>query len=105
MSVDRWPRFIPLHLPRLDWQMWFAALAPDCTQVFWYPDLLTRLLEGSKEVNGAFERVPFPDKPPLFLRSTRYRYRPSKNGWTRSDPSAFCPVVTLQGGELLPVPD
>ena len=24
-ELDRRPRFAPLHLPRLDWQMWFAA--------------------------------------------------------------------------------
>jgi hypothetical protein len=105
MSVDRRPRLVPLHMPRLDWQMWFAALAGDCTNVFWYPDFAKRVLEGSKAVNGAFESVPFPGKPPLFLRSTLWQYRPSANGWIRTDPKPFCPVLTLQGGELLPVED
>ena len=26
-ELDRRPRFTTPHLPRLDWQMWFAALA------------------------------------------------------------------------------
>ena len=25
-ELDRRPRFAPFHMPRLDWQMWFAAL-------------------------------------------------------------------------------
>ena len=29
-ELDRRPRFAMLHMPRLDWQMWFAALAGDC---------------------------------------------------------------------------
>ena len=29
-ELDRRPRFTTPHMPRLDWQMWFAALAGDC---------------------------------------------------------------------------
>ena len=29
-ELDRRPRFATPHMPRLDWQMWFAALAGDC---------------------------------------------------------------------------
>ncbi|MGZ3455508.1 MAG: lipase maturation factor family protein [Polyangiales bacterium] len=100
-AIDRRPRFVPLHMPRLDWQMWFAALAGNCDNVFWYPDFLKRVLEGSKDVNAAFESVPFPSKPPLFLRSTLWDYRLGEKGWIRNDPRPFCPIVTLQGGQLL----
>src|SRR5262249_55984987 len=29
-ELDRPPRFTTPHMPRLDWQMWFAALRGDC---------------------------------------------------------------------------
>jgi hypothetical protein len=104
--LDREPRLVPLHLPRLDWQLWFAALADNCENVGWYPDFLKKLLEGSPEVRALVGETPFPDKPPLFLRSTLWDYRfapPGKGVWTRSNPRPFCPTVTLQGGQLLVV--
>lgn len=110
--LNRAPRFAPMHLPRLDWQLWFAALGEQCGNVGWYPDLLKRLLEGSPPVRGLLATDPFPDKPPLFLRSTLWDYRfasPEQRQrglfWTREKPRPFCPTVTLQGGELLPVED
>ena len=57
----RLPRWVAPHQPRLDWQMWFAALgAPPA----WFVHLLRRLLEGSPEVIALFEHCPFPDRPP-----------------------------------------
>src|SRR5262249_49238092 len=62
------------HQPRLDWQMWFAALeTPE--QNPWLAGLIVRLLEGSPDVNGLLARNPFSDKPPRFIRATFYRYR------------------------------
>jgi hypothetical protein len=42
------PWTIP-HQPRLDWQMWFAALG-DFQQNPWFVSLMLRLLEGSPPV-------------------------------------------------------
>ena len=62
------------HQPRLDWQMWFAALDPRNIEP-WLGGLVMRLLEGSPPVLALFERNPFPDGPPRFIRLTVYRYR------------------------------
>src|SRR6185437_2830457 len=35
-EVDRRPRFTFPHLPRLDWQMWFAALSGHCGAEPWF---------------------------------------------------------------------
>src|SRR5262249_46220717 len=35
-ELDRRPGFTTPHMPRLDWQMWFAALSRDCRSVPWF---------------------------------------------------------------------
>ena len=71
----RRPRFVAPHQPRLDWQMWFAALSPQGNS-YWLEGLMRRLLEGSPEVLDllAEDGNPFPDQPPQFVRLLYYRY-------------------------------
>ena len=66
------PRWVAPHQPRLDWQMWFAALGgpPD-----WFPAFLARLLQGSPDVLGLLADNPFPDHPPRHVRALLYDYR------------------------------
>ena len=68
------PRQAAPHQPRLDWQMWFAALDPRSIEP-WLDNLQLRLLQGSPPVLGLFRLNPFPDVPPLFIRLTIYSYR------------------------------
>ena len=35
-EFNRRPRFATPHMPRLDWQLWFAALAGDCRAAPWF---------------------------------------------------------------------
>lgn len=56
------------HQPRLDWQMWFAALGT-FEQNRWLQQTFVRLLQGSPEVIALFEANPFPEAPPRFLRA------------------------------------
>ena len=73
-DVKRAPGWCAPHQPRLDWQMWFAALeTPE--QNPWFIGLIVRLLEGSRDVTGLLAHDPFPDKPPHFIRAMFYRYR------------------------------
>ena len=73
-NVKRAPGWCAPHQPRLDWQMWFAALdTPE--QNPWLVGLIVRLLEGSREVTGLLAHDPFPDKPPHYIRAMFYRYR------------------------------
>lgn len=50
------PPVVAPHQPRLDWQMWFAALGPH-TQSPWFSSLLHRLLQGKRD--GETMRVHF----------------------------------------------
>ena len=42
------PPLVTPHQPRLDWQMWFAALGPH-TQAPWFTSLVYRLLQGHSD--------------------------------------------------------
>jgi len=71
----RAPVFAGLHMPRLDWQMWFAALdSPRSPRTAWVGALLERLLEGSPEVQGLLRASPFPG-PPRAVRATIASWR------------------------------
>jgi lipase maturation factor 1 len=73
-DVTRRPRFVAPHMPRLDWQMWFAALDPAGAQD-WLVALLQRLLEGTPDVLALLHDNPFPNGPPAYVRLVYYRYR------------------------------
>ena len=45
----RRPAFVEPHMPRLDWQMWFAALDP-LGAAYWLDALAQRIIEGDPEV-------------------------------------------------------
>jgi hypothetical protein len=70
----RRPAFVHPHQPRIDWQMWFAALAPFERQ-WWFQRFLLQLLEGSPSVLALLEGDPFSDGPPRYVRATISDYR------------------------------
>ena len=91
-DLARRPDFVAPFQPRLDWQLWFAALeSPD--QNRWVFSLCAHLLRGTPEVLARFARNPFPDAPPRFVRVIRYEYHftdaaeRARNGhWWRRTP-------------------
>jgi hypothetical protein len=70
----RRPRWNIPHQPRLDWQMWFAALE-DPRELPWFSRFLQRLLENEPTVIALLESNPFPDRAPKYLRAQFYDYR------------------------------
>jgi lipase maturation factor 1 len=99
-ATDERPRLAFLHLPRLDWQMWFAALAGDCRRVPWFFRFEQSLLEGSPAVLGLLAENPFPARPPHYVRARLYLYKFTQGGspdwWAREDMGLFCPPVSLE---------
>ena len=89
-------------MPRLDWQMWFAALSGDCRTQPWFLAFERRLLEGSPEVLGAPPRQPVPRRAAALLRARLYRYRFTGPGerawWRREEVGWFCPPVRVNPG-------
>jgi predicted DCC family thiol-disulfide oxidoreductase YuxK len=100
-DVRRRPRFVAPHQPRLDWQMWFAALG-SYRENPWFVEFLGRLLEGSPEVTGLLARDPFPGAPPRYVRAVLYDYRftdfaqrrATGAWWLREPAGLYCPVLS-----------
>jgi hypothetical protein len=97
---SRAPAFVAPHQPRLDWQMWFAALG-SFERNPWFSHFMARLLEGTPEVLSLLSENPFPSHPPRYVRAELYRYRFSNPEdrarlgvwWTREDLGAYSPVL------------
>jgi hypothetical protein len=106
-ALDRRPAFVAPWHPRLDWQLWFAALG-ECADNPWVLALQQRVLEGSAPVLALFERVP--DAPPKYLRTRVFEYRFAPLDvkgawWTRTETGPYCPAVMLRpNGELVRAP-
>jgi hypothetical protein len=63
------PAFVLPHQPRLDWQMWFAALGSYEANP-WLVSLAYRLLEGRPAVLALLSPAsPWRDRPPALIRS------------------------------------
>jgi hypothetical protein len=100
-DVKRAPRWCAPHQPRLDWQMWFAALeTPE--QNPWFAGLIIRLLQGSRDVTRLLARNPFPDNPPRYIRAMFYRYRFTTSEerrqtgawWKRQELREYLPTIS-----------
>jgi len=72
-DVMRAPLWNIPHQPRLDWQMWFAAL-DDPRRLRWFWAFLERLLENEPTVTALLDKNPFADKRPLYVRAQFYDY-------------------------------
>lgn len=100
-DIHRTPVIVAPHMPRLDWQMWFAALGSYQGNP-WFMNLLVRLLEGQAEVLALLAHNPFPGEPPRYIRavlyeytfSTREQYKADFRWWDRSLKGLYCPVLS-----------
>jgi hypothetical protein len=72
-DVARRPSFVEPHMPRLDWQMWFAALDPRSAQG-WLAPLIQRLLEGDEKVARLLGPNPLATRVRC-VRLAYYQYR------------------------------
>ena len=72
-DVMRPPLWNIPHQPRLDWQMWFAAL-DNPQRLRWFWRFMERLLENEPTVTALLVRNPFADKPPVYVRAQFYDY-------------------------------
>jgi lipase maturation factor 1 len=61
------------HQPRLDWQMWFAAMEPPAPGS-WFTRFMLKLQQGSSQVLSLMGENPFRGKPPKHVRALLYRY-------------------------------
>ncbi len=102
-NVMRAPGWCAPHQPRLDWQMWFAALGTP-EQNPWFIRLAICLLEGKPDVIRLFAHDPFPNQPPRYVRAILYRYRfttakehrQTGAWWKSQELREYLPAVSLE---------
>jgi predicted DCC family thiol-disulfide oxidoreductase YuxK len=116
----RAPRFFPPHMPRLDWQMWFAALRaeslagdPEATRLWletedvWLQRLLVALLQGEPRVLDLLGPSPFRGSRPRSVRLVLWEYRFTDRGsdwWVRRPVGVLAGPVALHPGEEARLP-
>jgi len=102
-DLEQCPGWIAPHQPRIDWQMWFAALGnPERERWLW--NLMIRLLQNSEPVTAIFEHNPFPDDPPLSVRARFYHYtftsieerRQTGQCWNRRLVGEYFPPISFR---------
>jgi hypothetical protein len=101
-DLARRPRWVAPYQPRLDWQLWFAAL-DSAENNPWVGTVCARILQDDRDILGLFSANPFPDRAPHFVRVVRYQYeftnyaeRASTGNWWRRTPIDFyIPAVSL----------
>jgi predicted DCC family thiol-disulfide oxidoreductase YuxK len=91
------------HQPRLDWQMWFAALG-GVRDSPWIASLMWRLLEGSPSVLALLDSNPFAHAPPKYVRAQLFDYRFADRRthdltgqwWVRRPEGLYFPQVSVE---------
>jgi predicted DCC family thiol-disulfide oxidoreductase YuxK len=104
-DLKRYPAFVAPFQPRLDWQMWFAALG-NYQQNPWFESFCERLLQGSAPVLALLQKNPFPQHPPKYIRAELFEYRFSTLAerratgawWQRQSVGEYLPPAGLSPG-------
>jgi hypothetical protein len=104
-DLYRAPPVVAPHQPRLDWQMWFAALRRDYAREDWFIRLVEALLNNEPAVLRLLAYNPFPDRPPRYIRAVLYDYEfttPAEREasgvwWRREELGLYLPPVSLSG--------
>ena len=94
-DIPEWSGF---HMPRLDWQMWFEAMQPQC-RVNWFLDFLEALLQKKPDVFDLLQQNHWEPalENPRWIRVRKVRFKAGHQGlWQEKDLDMYCPAVTLQ---------
>jgi hypothetical protein len=104
-ALDRRPPQIAPYQPRLDWQMWFAAMG-SAAQYPWTLHLVWKLLHNDPGALRLLGPNPFPTHPPRYVRAVLYRYRFAPPGdrhgrwWTRERLGLWLPPLSADDPQL-----
>jgi hypothetical protein len=98
-NVYRAPPVVEPYQPRLDWQMWFAALG-SYRENRWFVGFVVRLLQGEHSVTRLLTYDPFAGGKPKYVRAVLYRYEFTHLGqrgwWARQPKGMYLPPVSLK---------
>ena len=102
-DVNRRPCVVsPYHL-RLDWQIWFAAMADYRTQP-WLVHFVYKLLHADPGALSLLALDPFDGQRPTAIRADLYQYHFAPRGaqahWTRERQRAYLPILRAADPQL-----
>jgi hypothetical protein len=104
-TPSRRPCVIAPFQPRLDWQIWFAAMSrPE--RYPWTLHLVAKLLRNDPGALSLLSTNPFPDRPPRFVRAAYYRYEfappgnPEGAWWSRQYLGEWLPPLAADDSRL-----
>ncbi|NCF70168.1 MAG: lipase maturation factor family protein [Chlamydiales bacterium] len=104
-SLIRRPPVIAPYQPRLDWQIWFAAMG-QYRNYPWFITLVAKLLENESVVLDLIAHNPFPESPPKFIKADLFLYEftswneESDHWWKRSKVGPYLPPISLENKSL-----
>ena len=102
----RRPALVAPYQPRIDWQIWFAAMStPD--QYPWTLHFVWKLLHNDAGTLSLLANNPFPGKAPRFIRAQYYRYQfappgdPGGSWWNRTLVGDWLPPLGANDPRLI----
>ena len=94
---NRPPPFVAPYQPRIDWQIWFAAMASPA-EYPWTLHFVWKLLHNDRGTLSLLANNPFPDAPPHYIRARLFRYRFAPIGdkawWKREPIGEWLPALS-----------
>jgi hypothetical protein len=100
---NRRPPFVAPYQPRIDWQIWFAAMASPGDYP-WTLHFVWKLLHNDRGTLSLLANNPFPDAPPHHIRARVYRYRFAPIGdkawWKRERIGEWLPALDINDPQL-----
>jgi hypothetical protein len=95
---NRRPAIIAPYQCRIDWQIWFAAMASPA-QYPWTLHFVWKLLHNDAGSLSLIANNPFPNAPPHYIRARLYRYQFAPLGdkaWWRREPlGEWLPALSI----------
>jgi hypothetical protein len=100
---NRRPPFVAPYQPRIDWQIWFAAMSSPA-EYPWTLHFVWKLLHNDRGTLSLIANNPFPDAPPHYIRARLYRYRFAPIGdkawWKREPVGEWLPVLSADNPQF-----
>lgn len=102
-NPNRRPPFVAPYQPRIDWQIWFAAMASP-REYPWTFHFIWKLLHNDPGTLSLIANNPFPEKPPHYIRARLYRYRfaplGEKEWWHRELIGEWLPPLSIDNPDF-----
>ena len=100
---NRRPPFVAPYQPRIDWQIWFAAMSSP-SEYPWTLHFVWKLLHNDRGTLSLIANNPFPDAPPRYIRARLYRYRfapiGDKSWWKREPMGEWLPALSADNPQF-----